>query len=144
MLFGSFGSIRDAMKIPPESLSFEYYRASGPGGQNVNKVSTAVRLRFEVASAGLEEDVINRLSSLAGRRMSGEGILIIEASQFRTRERNQADALSRLETLLTRAEKPPKKRRKTRPTKASIRKRVEGKKKRGKIKRLRGKVRTDE
>jgi len=132
------------MKIPPESLSFEYFRASGPGGQNVNKVSTAVRLRFDVAAAGLAEDVINRLSSLAGRRMTEEGILIIEASRFRTQERNQADALARLETLLSRAEKPPKKRRKTRPTRASMRKRVEGKKKRGKVKRLRGKVRSDE
>ena len=132
------------MKIPPESLSFEYFRASGPGGQNVNKVSTAVRLRFDVAAAGLAEDVINRLSSLAGRRMTEEGILIIEASRFRTQERNQADALARLETLLSRAKKPPKKRRKTRPTRASMRKRVEGKKKRGKVKRLRGKVRSDE
>ncbi|MBC8336818.1 MAG: aminoacyl-tRNA hydrolase [Anaerolineales bacterium] len=132
------------MRIPPESLSFEYFRASGPGGQNVNKVSTAVRLRFDVASAGLAGDVAARLSLLAGKRMTEEGILIIEASRFRTQERNQADALSRLETLLLRAEKPPKKRHKTRPTRASMRKRVEGKKKRGKIKRLRGKVGRDE
>ncbi len=132
------------MKIPQESLSFEYFRASGPGGQNVNKVSTAVRLRFDVESAGLADDVISRLSRLAGRRMTEDGILIIEASRFRTRERNQADALSRLEALLASAEKPPKKRRKTRPTRASVKRRVDAKKHRGNVKKLRGKVRSDE
>ncbi len=132
------------MKIPQEAISFEYFRASGPGGQNVNKVSTAVRLRFDVESAGLADGVISRLSSLAGRRMTEEGILIIEASRFRTRERNQADALSRLEVLLASAEKPPKKRRKTRPTRASVKRRVDAKKRRGNVKKLRGKVRSDE
>jgi len=132
------------MKIPQESITFEYFRASGPGGQNVNKVSSAVRLRFDVASAKLAGDVISRLSRLAGRRMTEEGILIIEASRFRTRERNQADALSRLEALLSSAAKPSKKRRKTRPTRASVRRRVDAKKRRGNIKRLRGKVRGDE
>ena len=132
------------MNIPPESLSFEYFRASGPGGQNVNKVSTAVRLRFDVASAGLSDDVVARLSRLAGRRMTEEGILIIEASRFRTQERNQADAVSRLEVLLASAAKPPKKRRKTKPTRASIKRRVDTKKRRGNVKRLRGKVGRDE
>ncbi|MBT3189953.1 MAG: aminoacyl-tRNA hydrolase [Anaerolineae bacterium] len=132
------------MNIPPESLSFEYYRASGPGGQNVNKVSTAVRLRFDVASAGLADGVISRLSCLAGRKMTEEGILIIEASRFRTRERNQADALSRLESLISSAAKPPKKRRKTRPTRASVKRRVDAKKRRSNVKKLRGKVRGDE
>ena len=132
------------MNIPPESLSFEYFRASGPGGQNVNKVSTAVRLRFDVASAGLSDDVVARLSRLAGRRMTEEGILIIEASRFRTQERNQADAVSRLEILLASAAKPPKKRRKTKPTRASIKRRVDTKKRRGNVKRLRGKVSRDE
>ena len=132
------------MKIPQESITYEYFRASGPGGQNVNKVSTAVRLRFDVESAGLAEDVIARLSRLAGRRMTEEGILIIEASRFRTRERNQADALSRLESLLASAAKPPKKRRKTRPTRASVKRRVDSKKRRGSVKKLRGKVRSDE
>ena len=132
------------MNIPPESLSFEYFRASGPGGQNVNKVSTAVRLRFDVASAGLSDDVVARLSRLAGRRMTEEGILIVEASRFRTQERNQADAVSRLEVLLASAAKPPKKRRKTKPTRASIKRRVDTKKRRGNVKRLRGKVGRDE
>lgn len=132
------------MKIPPESLSFEYFRASGPGGQNVNKVSTAVRLRFDLASAGLPEDVRMRLSRLAGKKMTDEGVLIIEASRFRTRDRNQADALSRLDTLLSRAAKLPKKRHATRPTRASVKRRVDTKKRRANVKRLRGKVRGDE
>ena len=132
------------MKIPQESITYEYFRASGPGGQNVNKVSTAVRLRFDVESARLADDVISRLSSLAGRRMTEEGILIIEASRFRTRERNQADALSRLEALVASAAKPPKKRRKTRPTKASVKRRVDAKKRRGNVKKLRGKVSSDD
>jgi len=112
--------------------------------QNVNKVSTAVRLRFDVVSAGLADDVVARLSRLAGRRMTEDGILIIEASRFRTQERNQADALSRLEALIASAATPPKKRRKTRPTRASVKRRVDSKKRRGNVKKLRGKVSNDE
>ena len=132
------------MKIPQESLSFEYFRASGPGGQNVNKVSTAVRLRFDVAVANLPRAVQTRLESLAGNKMTKEGILIIESSQYRTRNRNQAEAYARLESLLARAEKTPKKRRETRPTKASVKRRVDAKKRRSNVKKLRGKVSRDE
>jgi len=132
------------MKIPPETITYEYFRSSGPGGQNVNKVSTAVRLRFDVDSAHLPAAVRTRLIRLAGKKVTTEGILLIEASNYRTREKNQAEALSRLEKLISRAEIPPKKRRKTRPTKASVRKRLEKKKGRGKIKKLRGKIRSDE
>ena len=132
------------MNIPSESLSFEYFRASGPGGQNVNKVSTAVRLRFDVETAGLSHAVRERLRQLAGRKMTEAGILIIEASRFRTRERNQADAYARLEQMLARASTPPKKRRPSKPTRTSIRKRLEKKKKRGEAKRLRGKVNREE
>jgi ribosome-associated protein len=132
------------MNIPQESLSFEYFRASGPGGQNVNKVSTAVRLRFDVDAARLPVAMRERLIRLAGKKMTEAGILIIEASQFRTRERNQADAVARLEQMLERASIPPKKRRKTKPTRASIKRRVDAKKRRGSVKRLRGKVNRDE
>ncbi|MBT3337282.1 MAG: aminoacyl-tRNA hydrolase [Anaerolineae bacterium] len=132
------------MKIPPESLSFEYFRASGPGGQNVNKVSTAVRLRFDVDAARLPADVRMRLSRLAGRKMTEEGVLIIEASRFRTREWNQADAQARLEQMVAQASIPPKKRRPTKPTRASIRRRMDAKKRKGNIKRLRGKVKSDD
>lgn len=128
------------MSIPPEALSFEYFRASGPGGQNVNKVSTAVRLRFDVQAAGLPHTVRERLIRLAGRKMTDDGILIIEASRYRTRERNQADAYARLEQMLTRAAVKLKKRHKTKPTRSSIQKRLDKKKKRGELKKLRGKV----
>ncbi|MBT3315497.1 MAG: aminoacyl-tRNA hydrolase [Anaerolineae bacterium] len=132
------------MKIPQESLTFEYFRASGPGGQNVNKVSTAVRLRFDVDAAHLPNAVRERLTRLAGRKMTEEGILIIEASRFRTRERNQADARARLEQMVTQASIPPKKRRMTKPTRASIKKRIDAKKRKSNVKKLRGKVRGDE
>ena len=132
------------VNIPQESITFEYFRASGPGGQNVNKVSTAVRLRFDVASANLPHAVQTRLENLAGNKMTKEGVLIIESSQYRTRNRNQAEAYARLESMLVRAEKPPKKRRKTKPTRASVKKRVDAKKRRGNVKKLRGKVRNDE
>lgn len=132
------------MKIPPESLSFEYFRASGPGGQNVNKVSTAVRLRFDVDAANLSPRVEARLARLAGNKLTAENVLIIEASRFRTRARNQADAYARLEELLERASTFPRKRRKTRPTRASERRRLAEKKRRGELKKSRGKVRRDE
>ncbi len=132
------------MNIPPESLSFEYFRASGPGGQNVNKVSTAVRLRFDVDAARLPVAVRERLIRLAGKKMTEEGILIIEASRHRTRERNQADAYARLEQMLARASIAPKRRRPTKPTRTSVKKRIDSKKRRGNVKRLRGKVRGDE
>jgi ribosome-associated protein len=114
-----------------------FVRASGPGGQNVNKVASAVELRFDVGRANYSADMRARLRALAGRRMTDDGILIIEAQRFRTQERNRADARERLLALLRAAATPPKPRHKTRVPRAEKRKRIEHKKARSKVKRLR-------
>ncbi len=124
------------ISIPDDELDERFVRASGPGGQNVNKVSTAVELRFNVrGSRALSEDVRKRLVGLAGRRISDEGVLVIRAERFRTQERNREDARARLIELIAQAAVPPKPRIKTRPTLASKKRRLDAKSRRSQVKR---------
>ena len=124
--------------LDERELEESFVRASGPGGQNVNKVSTAVELRWNVAqSPALSEAVRARLMKLAGRRLTLDGVLIIQADQFRSQDRNRADALDRLIQMVREAAVPPIPRRATRPTLGSKKRRLESKGKRGDLKRLR-------
>jgi ribosome-associated protein len=126
------------ISIDERELEERFIRASGPGGQNVNKLSSAVQLRFDVRhSPSLPDDVRVRLERLAGRRLTREGVLVIVAQRHRTQERNRADALERLVELIQRAAVAPVPRRATRPTRASRERRIETKKRRSSLKGLR-------
>jgi len=130
--------VTDTIEIDPSELDEVFLRASGPGGQNVNKVSTAVQLRFDVRrSRALPEDVRLRLERLAGRRLTSDGVLVITANQFRTQARNREDARARLVALVREAAVAPRVRRATRPPRASKARRVDDKSRRGRVKALR-------
>jgi ribosome-associated protein len=131
--------INDHLSIDEGELDESFIRASGPGGQNVNKLSTAVQLRFDVRhSPSLPHDVRARLERLAGRRLTRDGVLVITAQRHRTQERNRDDALARLVELIRTAAVRPTPRRPTKPTFSSKVRRLEGKKRRGGIKAMRG------
>lgn len=130
--------INKYITIKESELTFSFIRSSGPGGQNVNKVATAVQLRFDISSpVSLTEEIRTRLISLAGRKVNKDGVLIIEAKRFRTQEKNRQDAIERLIDLIDRASKKPKRRIKTNPTAGSNLRWIETKKKLSEKKRLR-------
>lgn len=124
--------------LDEDELNFEFIRASGPGGQNVNKVASAVQLRYDVSrSTTLPLDVKDRLIKLAGSRVTSEGVIIIEAKRYRTQEQNRLDAINRLVLLLQRSFEPPKVRKPTRPGTTARAARVTAKRRRGELKRIR-------
>jgi len=130
--------ISPSISIPESELTVEFVRSSGPGGQNVNKVETTVQLRFDIkGSPSLPEEVKKRLTSLAGHRVTSDGILMVTARRFRHQARNREDAMERFIHLVQRATLPPKERRKTRPTKASKERRLQEKRRSARIKSLR-------
>ena len=129
--------VTDTICVRDDELEEKFVRASGPGGQNVNKVATAVELRFNVAASSLPDRVKQRLTAIAGSRMNAAGVLLIDSRAHRTQGQNREAARERLTELLREAAKRPKTRRATRPTKASREKRLEGKTKRARIKRAR-------
>jgi len=134
--------VTSAIAIEEKELRFAFKRSSGPGGQNVNKVSTAVQLRFDAAhSPSLPDRVRERLIALAGSRVTKDGVVLIEASRHRTQERNREDAVARLIALIRAAARRPKRRRTTKPTRAARERRLEEKQRRSRTKRARGPVR---
>lgn len=133
--------VTNNIQLGEDEIEEQFIRSSGPGGQNVNKLSTAVQLRFDVArSPSLPEPVRERLKRLAGRRLTGDGVLVIDARRYRTRERNRRDALERLVALVRQAAVAPRPRKATRPSAAAKRRRLEAKQRRGVLKRNRRRI----
>ena len=131
--------VTQAIVIDEREIHLEFVRASGPGGQNVNKVATSVQLRFDVEnSPSLPEEVRHRMIRLAGKKITSDGVLIIEAKRFRTQEKNRQDAIDRLIKLIIKASEKPKSRHKTKPTLASKKRRLDTKRHRSQIKSRRG------
>jgi ribosome-associated protein len=134
-----------SIRIPPDEIHFDFIQSSGPGGQNVNKVATAVQLRFDARnSIILKPEVRERLYRLAGKRVNSAGEIVIEARRYRTQQRNREDAVERLLDLIEKASVRPKKRLKTRPTAASKSRRLDSKKRRSEIKKLRSRSSMDD
>ena len=123
--------------LPDEELEWQAIRAQGAGGQNVNKVSSAFHLRFDIPASSLPDEIKQRLLAKRDQRISGDGILVIKAQRFRTQEKNRGDAIERLRQLILAASRAPKKRKATKPSRASQRRRLDGKARRGETKRLR-------
>ena len=136
--------VTDSIAIDEDEISFAFVRASGPGGQHVNKTSTAVELRYDVRNASLPPVVRERLERLAGSRLTNEGVLVLFAQNRRSQELNRQDVVERLVDLVRKAAEIPKKRRPTRPTLASKTRRLEAKSKRAGVKSMRGRPRGDD
>lgn len=135
--------ISHQVTIPEWEIQFSAIRAQGAGGQHVNKVSSAVHLRFDIPKSSLPEFYKTRLMALSDQRINQQGILVIKAQEYRSQEKNRTAALQRLKEIIQNAVQVPKKRKSTRPKKSSIRKRLDNKNKRGKLKQLRGRVQGD-